>query len=390
MSCPICGCDKYSRLFDLDCGNFDDSKLYRHIKLNSCNNCGHVYNELTDKEKADLITYYTEECAPTNLSPAVSDVGDRPGSCNSFTVERYERLFNLFSRLIDKDSRILDVGCSMGGFLDFLNKRGFENLYGIDVSKGYVDVSKGYNIKYGNAESIPFEDNFFDVVILDQVMEHIQDLKRAIIEVKRVLIDGGLVCIGVPDASEYDKSYFFDYFWILLREHIQHFDLEHLKILLEGEDFKLIKFIKTRSPMISEQMMFVNLNALFYLNKNEKNLDLRHRFKKYLRNQLEWLEIHSEAVDILVESKRPVYFWGISREFLYLYANTELRKCNIVGLIDDITFKQENFLLDGRKIMDSSILKDADPTSVLLITAFAHKTKIKKKAIELGYKGDIL
>lgn len=387
IGCPICSCDKYTRLLDLDCGNFDNSKLYRYIRLNCCDSCGHVYNDLTSSEKNNLIKYYTEECAPMNLNPAVSNVGDRPGSINKFTKERHEKLFSLFSDLINKDSRILDIGCAMGGFLDFLSKKGFKNLYGIDVSQGYVDNSYDYDIKFGDAENIPFENNFFDVVVLDQVMEHIQEPIKAVIEIKRVLNNGGFVCIGVPDASEYNSSFFFDYYWLLLREHIQHFDLTHLKILMKG--FKLVRSKKTESPMISDKMIFTNLNVLFQLEKN-KATQLKDNMKKYLHNQVNSLIINQKIIDSLVKNQREIYLWGISREFMYLYENTNLRKCNIIGLIDDITLKQEKYTLEGRNILSNSILKEASEDSLLIITALAHKDIIRKKSLEIGFKGDIL
>ena len=56
-------------------------------------------------------------------------------------------------------------------------------------------------------------------------------IRRFFREAKRVLADDGYLCIGIPDASRYDKMYFFDFFWFLIREHIQHFDIEHLKLL---------------------------------------------------------------------------------------------------------------------------------------------------------------
>lgn len=392
MKCPICNSNKSIELLNLDGGKLDNSMLYNTIKIVECKNCGHVYNELYNGEENDLIEYYNIEYASSNLSSMVENIGDRPGSNNEFTINRYEQLFKMISRNLTKDSRILDVGCAKGGFLDFLNKKGFKNLFGIDVIKQYVDYCKdhyNYNIKLGTVYSIPHEDDSFDVIILDQVIEHLINVREAIVEIKRVLSKGGYLCIGIPDASRYKDSHFFDYYMFLMKEHVQHFDLEHLQMLLNQESFDLESFTKSEIPMMSDKMVLPNLYAVFYLNKRRKYFKLGNEIKLYINNQFIELDKKKKTISKLVIYQKPLYVWGIGREFLYLYENAGLKYCNIVGLIDDVTFKQ-NFSVNGKKITDSSILKNRVPHSVLIITAFAHVEKIKNKALQIGYDGEIL
>jgi hypothetical protein len=61
-----------------------------------------------------------------------------------------------------------------------------------------------------------------------------------------------------------------------------------------------------------------------------------------------------------------------------------------VGLIDANPVKQSNFLLDGKKISDSSILNKSTSDSVLIITAIAHTAQIQKKLQTAGYAGEML
>jgi len=391
MKCPICSFNKAIEILNHDCGNLDNSSLYQNIRINVCKNCGHVYNKLSFDEMNGLTKYYNEEYAPLNLS-IIDRIGDRPGSNNSFTTQRFKNLFNFISQHIKHDSKILDVGCATGGFLNFLGKKGFKNLYGIDLIKDYVDYAQkySYNIKVGNVYSIPFNDNSFDIVILDQVIEHLVDLKRAIIEIKRVLVNGGIVCVGVPDASRYEEIYFFEFYWFLMREHIQHFDLEHLKLLFGMEGFELIRFNKCETPIMSERMLLPNLNVLFYLNNNKKYFTLKKEIIQYKYSQYKKLHKKQQIIDDLIRSEKPVYIWGIGREFLFLYEALGLRYCNIISLIDDTPLKQEKFTVDGQKILNGSILKDASSDSVLIITATAHVDLIKEKILKIGYKGEII
>ena len=92
MNCPICGCHKSNKIISIMCGNFDKSTLYKKVRVRSCKSCGHVYNKLYNQEICRLKEYYNKEYAPINLS-AKDITGDRPGSNNSLTIERYNQLF---------------------------------------------------------------------------------------------------------------------------------------------------------------------------------------------------------------------------------------------------------------------------------------------------------
>jgi SAM-dependent methyltransferase len=399
VNCPLCDSSEVINILDLNCGNFDDSTLYQTVKVKACEQCGHVYNRLSSDDVVDLLKYYNDEYAPTNMG-TTDTTGDRPGSNDKNTLRRYDQLYDTLSKYINNDIRVLDIGCAMGGFLDYLHTKGIKSLSGIDPTLKYINYAKQkgtYTIKFGSAESIPFEDNSFNLLVMDQVLEHLVEPRKAFQEAKRVLIDGGLFCIGVPDASRYDKTYFFDFFWFLMREHIQHFDIEHITLLAESEGFELLGFSKSETPMMSEKMILPNLTVIFRLTgrKNKINItnecfNLTKEMKKYVANELERLNKKKTVIGRLVKSKRPVHAWGIGREFLYLYESVGLKYCNLVGLIDSNLYKQTHFTLDTKKINNRTILNNATPDSVLIISAIAHKDPIEKEIEEVGYDGEVL
>jgi SAM-dependent methyltransferase len=399
VNCPLCGSSKAINMLNLNCGNFDDSTLYRTVKVHACERCGHVYNRLLPDEIVGLMKYYDEEYAPVNIG-STDKTGDRPGSNNQNTLGRYDQLYDMMLKYIDSNVRVLDVGCAMGGFLDYLHAKGIKSLSGIDTIPKYINYAKrknNYTIKLGSAESIPFEDNSFDLLVMDQVLEHLIEPRRAFQEAKRVLVEGGLFCIGVPDALRYDKTFFFDFYWFLMREHIQHFDSEHIKLLAESEGFVLVGFSKGETPMMSEKMILPNLNVVFRLTgkKSEINIVkkcfiLTEEIETYVANELERLNKKKAVIHRLLESQRPVYAWGIGREFLYLYESAGLKQCAIVGLIDANPYKQNNCVLDGKKLIDRAILSKVMPDSVLIITAIAHTAQIQKTLKEIGYSGEVL
>lgn len=398
VRCPVCYSDKAKELLKLNCGNLDGSTLYQFVKINACDKCGHIYNNLSPSEIAGLIKYYNEEYAPTNIG-SPDKIGDRPGSNNKNTLERYDQLYNLILQYINSDYRILDVGCAMGGFLNYLRLKGFHNLSGIDPIIKYVENAKkenDYDVRVGTAESMPFADKSFDLLVMDQVTEHLIEPIKVFKEAKRVLVDGGLLCLGMPDAMKYDKNYFFDFYWFIMREHVQHFDIEHLKLIAERGGFELIGSNESETPMMSEKMILPNLNAIFRLTGGNGKLNitkdcfkLKKKIKQYIINDFKKLNRKKKKINDLIVSQKSLYVWGIGREFLYLYESAGLKFCNIANLIDMNKFKQKSCSINKIKIKDPDLLEKAPPDSVLLITAIAHINSIKQIVGKSSFKGKI-
>lgn len=105
-------------------------------------------------------------------------------------------------------ARVLDIGFGSG--TDLLNIRqsikGREViLYGVDGYEPHVQqgASKKINTCLLDIESerLPFEDQFFDIVVANQVIEHTKDIFWIFSEISRVIKPGGCVIIGVPNLA---------------------------------------------------------------------------------------------------------------------------------------------------------------------------------------------
>ena len=102
-------------------------------------------------------------------------------------IKDLKKFYNL------KDNcKILDIGCGKGFFLfDFKKFLPNSDVYGIDISDYAIKNSKEEikeKITLGNATSLPWEDNFFDLVISLQTLHnlHNYDLEKALKEMERV------------------------------------------------------------------------------------------------------------------------------------------------------------------------------------------------------------
>jgi len=98
---------------------------------------------------------------------------------------------------VNPDAAILDFGCGAGGLVKAYREKGYQ-AYGCDVSfKDGSDVAamkKDGTIRLIDLQSyrIPFDDDTFDFVVSDQVLEHVQDYSQALSEIKRILRPGGV------------------------------------------------------------------------------------------------------------------------------------------------------------------------------------------------------
>ncbi|MEG4811456.1 methyltransferase domain-containing protein [Microcoleus sp. F8-D3] len=94
----------------------------------------------------------------------------------------------------NRNSRIVDLGCSPGCTLVFLISLGFTNLYGIDFDLEFTGGRKfPASLYQGDLTDTTFESDFFDVAISISVIEHGVDLKDLFNEVNRILKNDGLL-----------------------------------------------------------------------------------------------------------------------------------------------------------------------------------------------------
>ena len=97
------------------------------------------------------------------------------------------------------EKTVLDLGCAGGFMAEALAKNG-ATVTGIDPAKEAIAVARshaaaeGLDISYdvGVGEALPYGDNSFDAVVCEDVLEHVADLQRVLLEVSRVLKPGGL------------------------------------------------------------------------------------------------------------------------------------------------------------------------------------------------------
>ncbi|QQG38508.1 MAG: class I SAM-dependent methyltransferase [Candidatus Woesearchaeota archaeon] len=108
--------------------------------------------------------------------------------------------------LVGSGKRVLDIGCG-DGFLELSLKKRFNEVYGIDVNESDLIIARSINPEKkihfvkSSATKLPLKNNFFDVVVCTEVIEHIKEDEKVISEIRRVLKKKGTLIITTPDKN---------------------------------------------------------------------------------------------------------------------------------------------------------------------------------------------
>ena len=108
--------------------------------------------------------------------------------------------FKIIAKLIEKNTRVLDVGCGDGTLMEFLKNNKKIDIRGIEISKNNVQqcIGKGLTVIEGDAEKdlSQFPDGSFDFVILSQTLQAFLNPEKVISELLRV---GKKAIVTIPN-----------------------------------------------------------------------------------------------------------------------------------------------------------------------------------------------
>ena len=136
--------------------------------------------------------------APMTVEDDKAALLGHPSYVWRFGQERRLALIDKYAPLSGR--RVLDVGCGLGLYVQQL-RRFSDRVYGIDVDVERVrqGAARLANLLVAAAESTPFLSASFDVVLLHEVLEHVDDDLRVVREADRLLAPGGRMVIFAPN-----------------------------------------------------------------------------------------------------------------------------------------------------------------------------------------------
>ncbi len=205
-------------------------------------------------------------------------------------------------------NNLLDIGCASGYFTVYFKDKA-KDVYGVDINKDLINEAKnkykGINFKLLKSKKLPFRSNFFDVVTILDVLEHVNDDKIMINEIHRVLKKDGLLILSVPnkglltflDADNIKitipEAYKILYYFVRgkfpeIKKGIhKHYSIEEVKELIRNK-FKINK-IHIGSSIISTLVSYFEVLSLRIFNKRYfdsfltmiKNVDYSVNYRRF-------------------------------------------------------------------------------------------------------------
>ena len=171
--------------------NIDDSSLdiYSRDPI-------YMHDGIPIFSKNDTYVLNYQKIASDHISQ-ISDTQENP-----FMEEELWRSLEVSTRAyiqkhVAKGSKILDVGVGLGRLLEPLTE--YER-YGVDISLDYLALARrrGIEVALAKIEELPYKADFFDAIVVCDVLEHVFDINYCCEKILQCLRPGGVLIIRVP------------------------------------------------------------------------------------------------------------------------------------------------------------------------------------------------
>lgn len=176
-------------------------------------------------------------------------------------IDKSLKIIQEYKEKQDYSLKTLDIGCGNGKVSEKIKDLGIET-YGFDISEEALRKAetRGIKTQVGDIHmALPYQDSFFDIVFAGEVIEHIADPRSFVIEINRILKNGGLFVLTTPNLAGLDNRIKMLFGKIprcidpLSSHHYQHvrpFTFSSLKEFLERGGFSISSFTSNRIKFV--------------------------------------------------------------------------------------------------------------------------------------------
>lgn len=298
--CDICGSERIEAGLSLSLCEVYDANVAR------CGACGfrQIRPRLTRDEIAAL---YPDEY----FDPA-SRFGFTDYARQQQHHDRDARFLARKLGAISPRGRLLEVGCGPGFLMEALGRYTRWDLIGVDVSRmaaRYAGEVYGLDVRCGTLEEAAFGDEDFDFVVQKDVIEHVAEPRRHLLETHRILRPGGSLLVVTPNGESNLRPLEAlsarlppDRLPLLTQGHLSFFGLKHLERLFRDCGFDCLRahsigvrrglralgylpFRKARPPAARRRG-----NSSSAPPRSDMELEaVRHRMEEAIRRRRTWL-----------------------------------------------------------------------------------------------------
>jgi SAM-dependent methyltransferase len=294
---------------------------------------------------------------------------------------------------LNPGSAILDIGASMGHFLNSFKKKGYRDLRGIEASQQAHRLAKeryGIDIASSTLESFETEKKY-QLITLCGVLEHFTDLRDKVARMASLLVPGGYLFVAVPDASRFATNRQGEPFLEFASEHVNFFTPLSLDRLLAMRGFRKIAQESAANDFYGNHQLMG-----LYCRESAGTLPLAASddaaaiaaMKTYVAQGKRRLHLVDQALHPLVEAGEPVVVWGTGQLTARLLASSTMARLNIAAFVDNSRSMQGRSYF-GLPVNAPSSLAGSHQT--VLIASLVHAQAIQAEACRIpGFSGRIV
>jgi 2-polyprenyl-3-methyl-5-hydroxy-6-metoxy-1,4-benzoquinol methylase len=233
-ACPVCGSKNLAPYLKTK----DYFLTGEEFDLVQCNECSFVFTSPVP-EPDHIFSYYD---SPEYVSHEIK----KSSFFDRFYALARKRNIRFKYKVVTQfktPGKLLDVGCGTGELLKYFKDNNWYSIGIEPVEKARSFAKDTYSLDVFDEKQLHlFDTQYFDVITLWHVLEHVYDLNRRIEELKRILKPDGVLIIAVPNINSYDAAYYGQYWGALdVPRHLYHFSQKTMSLLLENHRFKVVK-----------------------------------------------------------------------------------------------------------------------------------------------------
>jgi len=203
IPCNLCGSSDHSSLFTA-CDRLHGCEgTFTYVE---CRECGLVYMR-PQIAPGDMGKFY-----PSDYGPHRKIRRKRRSENHVVKNKAYRRPFLAsICGEFTRESRLLDVGCGNGDFLNDVRALASCQVHGIDLSESAARAAEeNYDLEVftGTIAESPFPDNYFDLITAWEYLEHVHNPSEVLLKMSRLLKNDGSCIISTPNFSSFNSKLF--------------------------------------------------------------------------------------------------------------------------------------------------------------------------------------
>ena len=173
--------------------------------LMKCSHCGHRFLHGADFSDAQIQSLYSSYYPRHSMRPEDYRPHVERSGLGSWLDGAKASAF----RWVSPGVRLLDIGCGFGQALGYHANRGCE-VWGVESDENVRRIAElhGFKVRIGVFKPDEFPQEYFDVVTMDQVIEHMRTPIDALAGVRKVLRPEGTLILSTPNAAGWGATVF--------------------------------------------------------------------------------------------------------------------------------------------------------------------------------------